>query len=99
MTVSVTLVQRIRGRWKNEDPAHVHLSEEEVGKHIRYKWGKTTVELYNTTPVGEWVMTHFYGTMTQIADCYKAAGDDIYREWCEKGIRRNPDVSYPKSQE
>lgn len=82
-SIDVVMVKRVKGGWDRKS-AHVKLAPEEVGKLIRVKWGKSIEQVYKDTKVGEWIMTHFYGTLTQIAECYKLAGDDVYQEWLNK---------------
>lgn len=83
-SVEVVMIKRIKGGWDKENYSRVNLSVEEVGKMIADKWGKNSEQLFKDTKIGEWIMLQFYGTFSKIADCYKAAGNEVYQEWLHK---------------
>lgn len=70
----------VRGGWG--EFVHEETSTEEVGKLIQQKWG--VKDTFHSTKIGTKVLVSFSGTMTQIGECYRAAGETVYREWLEK---------------
>lgn len=86
--VTIRLVKREK-RGYSRPPVERESTAEEVGSFLEKQWGRTNRDIFLNTKVGQEVMVDFGGTMTEIGNCWQAAGEDAYRWYCEESWKKD----------